>query len=142
MGYLAPWIPALSILIVGALGGFISGLLQVKSSRVTLVDYQESMETLSLRPLLGGLVSLVLFVMLSWNVFPSIKPENAGTYLLVAFLSGFSERYFLRLIDVEANRAATADSPSQSRSSQVPTGPRASPGVATAASDSKLDGDT
>lgn len=106
---LNPWLNALGVLIVGMMGGFLSGLLQSRSSRVTLADYQETMLKLVLRPMVGGIVSLVLVVLLSWNLIPVIDVQNAGTFFLAAFLSGFSERYFLRLLDLQEGEAeATA----------------------------------
>ena len=56
---------------------------------------------LQLRPLVGALVSLVLYTLLSWQVLPGIKIENVGSYFLIAFLSGFSERYFLQLVKTD-----------------------------------------
>lgn len=96
-----PWLNGLSVLIVGMMGGFLSGLLQSRSSRVSLSDYQETMLKLVLRPMIGGIISLILVVLLSWKLIPAINVENAGAFFLAAFLSGFSERYFLRLLDFE-----------------------------------------
>jgi hypothetical protein len=97
----AAWINALGIIIVGAAGGLLSGLLQARSSRVTLTEYQENMLKLRLKPLVGSLVSLVLYVLLSWGILPGITIQNAGSYFIIAFLSGFSERYFLRLLELK-----------------------------------------
>lgn len=111
------WPPALAVLLVGTLGGYLSGLLQARSSRATLADYEVGMLTLSLRPVVGGLAALLLFVLLSWHVFPAIDTRSAGSYLLAGLLAGFSERYFLRLLKVaiESNdkgaRAGTEVSP-------------------------------
>lgn len=95
------WLLSLGIAMMGALGGFLSGLLQVRSSRVTLTEYQDSMLKLQLRPLVGAIVSLLLFSFLSWDLLPGFKIENPGSYFFVAFLSGFSERYFLRLMEID-----------------------------------------
>ena len=103
---LTPWLNAASVLIVGMLGGFLSGLLQSRSSQVTLSDYQETMVKLMLRPIVGGMIALILSVLLSWKLVPSIDVQNAGTFFLAAFLSGFSERYFLRLLDLDKDQAA------------------------------------
>lgn len=94
------WLNTLAVLIVGMMGGFLSGLLQSRSSRVSLSDYQETMLKLVLRPMVGGIISLVLIVLMSWNLIPAIEVKNVGAYILAAFLSGFSERYFLRLLDL------------------------------------------
>jgi hypothetical protein len=97
------WLNALAMMILGAVGGFLSGLLQARSTRITLPEYLESMLRLQLRPLVGALVALILYIVLSWQVLPGIKIENTGSYFLIAFLAGFSERYFLRLLRTEAS---------------------------------------
>jgi hypothetical protein len=86
---------------MGALGGFISGLLQVRNSRVSLKEFQESMLLFQLKPIVGALVSLVLYVLLSWGILPGVTIANTGSYILLAFLAGFSERYFLRLLELQ-----------------------------------------
>ena len=67
----------------------------------TFTKYLENMLKLQLRPLVGALLSLVLYTLLSWQVLPGIKIENVGSYFLIAFLSGFSERYFLQLVKTD-----------------------------------------
>jgi hypothetical protein len=98
---LFPWLNALAMMILGAVGGFLSGLLQAQSTSITFTKYLENMLKLQLRPLVGALVSLVLYTLLSWQVLPGIKIENVGSYFLIAFLSGFSERYFLQLVKTD-----------------------------------------
>lgn len=53
-----------------------------------------------LRPIVGGIVSLPLFVLLSWDLVTSVNIETRGSLFLVAFVAGFSERYFLRLLEL------------------------------------------
>jgi hypothetical protein len=96
----AGWITGLAMTVVGALGGFLSGLLQVRSARVTLAQYQDSMLKLQLKPIVGGLAALLLYTFLSWDLLPGIVIENAGSYVLIGFLAGFSERFFLRLLEL------------------------------------------
>jgi hypothetical protein len=114
------WFNALGVLVAGMMGGFLSGLLYSRSSRVTLADYQETMLKLALRPMVGGIIALALVVMLSWNLIPAIDPKNAGVFLLAAFLSGFSERYFLKLLDIQEDgeggyKTPTVDKPESPR---------------------------
>lgn len=97
------WVNALGIALVGAAGGFLSGLLQVRTSRITLTQYQENMLKLQLKPIVGAFVSLILYVLLSWQILPGIEIKNAGSYIFAAFLSGFSERYFLKLIELKSD---------------------------------------
>ena len=101
LNVLFPWLNALAMMILGAVGGFLSGLLQAQSTSITFTKYLENMLKLQLRPLVGALVSLVLYTLLSWQVLPGIKIENVGSYFLIAFLSGFSERYFLQLVKTD-----------------------------------------
>lgn len=96
---------AVAMMILGAVGGFLSGLLQARSTRVTLSEYLESMLRLQLRPLVGALVALILYTILSWQVLPGITIVNPGSYFLIAFLSRFSERYFLRLLKTETENS-------------------------------------
>jgi hypothetical protein len=112
--FLSPWLSALGVALIGAMGGFLSGLLQARSSKVTLMEYQEKMLKLQLKPVLGAILALILYTLLSWQILPGITLENTGSYLLLAFLSGFSERYFLRLLDLKtdeegSSREAPAD---------------------------------
>jgi hypothetical protein len=102
------WIMSLGIVIVGAVGGFFSGLPRVRRSQVTLAEHQENMLKLQIKPLIGSLVSLILFILLSWQILPGIRIDNAGFYFLIAFLSGFSERYLLRLLEIETGSKALA----------------------------------
>lgn len=95
------WMNGIAVMSFGAMGGFLSGLLHARSTRITLIEYFESMVKLLLRPLVGSLVALVLYTILSWKVLPGIDIVNPGSYFLVAFLSGFSERYFLRMLKTE-----------------------------------------
>jgi hypothetical protein len=107
---LAIWMNALAMMILGAVGGFISGLLQARSTRITLPEYLESMIKLQLRPLVGALVALILYTILSWQILPGINIVNTGSYFLIAFLSGFSERYFLQLLKVDGENPDEASS--------------------------------
>jgi hypothetical protein len=103
------WLGMLGIGIVGALGGFLSALLQVHRSRVTLAEYRSSKYTLQLRGLVGAVVAMLLFALLSWGVVPGVNITNAGTYFLVAFVAGFSERYFLRILNLGGDQQNAAE---------------------------------
>jgi hypothetical protein len=113
------WLTATSIGLFGALGGFLSGLLQVRNARVTLAQYQQSMLRLQLRLLVGALVALLLYTLVAWKVVPGISVDAQGMYLLLAFASGFSERYFLKLLDLKAE-ATDDDESVEERQDQRP----------------------
>lgn len=101
--FLAALLSSFIITFVGAIGGFLSGLIDIRSSRTNLGKYRESILTMELlKPLVGGFAALVLYMLLSWNILSSaVKVENSGIFILVAFVSGFSERYFFRLLKLE-----------------------------------------
>jgi len=91
-------VSALAVSAVGAVGGIFSGLVSTRDSSTTLDEYRTSMLKLALKPLVGGVASITLYLLLSWQILTGVKVTNGGTFLLVGFLAGFSERYFLRLL--------------------------------------------
>ena len=99
------WIKLISIAIIGSLGAFISGLMQIRSSKVSLLDYQESIKKFHLRLIIGGLMGLLTTVFLSWEIL-DISINGFGMYILIAFLSGFSERYFLKMLKLDNEKDA------------------------------------
>ena len=100
------WLAGLGVALFGAAGGFLSGLLQARASAVSMAEYQDSVLRLELRPIVGATIALVLYVLLSWAIVPGVAITSGGSYLLLAFLSGFSERYFLRLLELGPDEAA------------------------------------
>lgn len=112
---IASLLNALGIVIMGAAGGFISGLLQARSSRVNQIEYHENMLKLQIKPLIGALFSLILYVLLSWQILPGISIQNIGSYFFIAFLSGFSERYFLQMLELKAGKEETSKAPEEMR---------------------------
>jgi len=74
--------------------------------RASLAGYRVSMFNLALRPLIAAIAALVLYVFLSWNVIQGLNITNPGVYVLSAFLAGFSERYFLRIVRTATEPAA------------------------------------
>jgi hypothetical protein len=92
------WAVALGFCIIGGIGGFLSGLLQIRSTETNLELYEESVLLFQIRPVFGAFAALVTFMLLSWGALSSFITQQSGSYALVAFLSGFSERYFLQLL--------------------------------------------
>jgi hypothetical protein len=98
------WSVALGFCIIGGIGGFLSGLLQIRSTETNLELYEESVLLFQIRPVFGAFAALVVFMLMSWGALESfINMENNGSYALVAFLSGFSERYFLQLLKAKSS---------------------------------------
>jgi hypothetical protein len=108
--WLVALVTTIGVAVVGATGAFLSALLQARRSRAGFVEYRESVLKLYLRPMVGAMVSLTLYLFLTWQIVPGFTVDNAGSYLLVAFLAGFSERYFLRLLKVDQNEDPSARS--------------------------------
>lgn len=95
---------ALGLSVVGAVGGIVSGALTVRESRATLLDYRTSMKKLALRPVFGAVAALTLYLFLSAKVVSGVDITNAGIYIVTGFLAGFSERYFLRIVNAAEHR--------------------------------------
>ena len=95
------WTTALGTAIFGATGGYLSGLLQTRSSKTNLGLYEESVNLSQLRFVFGGIAGLVTCILLSWNLLTDIKITTLGPIILAAFLSGFSERYFVKLLKID-----------------------------------------
>ena len=104
----APWLTTVGVGLVGAIGALLSGLLQVRSSPVTYTDYEVRGIEIALRILVGTAISVTLYYLLSWQVVSVVNVTSAGTFLFVAFVSGFSERYFLRLLGIDSVEQAEA----------------------------------
>ncbi len=117
------WIGMLIIGIIGGVGAFLSGLLQVRRTRVTQGEFKESVIQFKLRPVVGAIFAMFIAALLSWDVISGIEIKNAGAFIMIAFLCGFSERYFLNLlkIDDEGNSSAVPSPPLvASASAQAP----------------------
>lgn len=91
----------IAIGLIGAVGGFISGLIKVKNSTTDLALYEESMLLMIIRPIFGAFASLLVLIFMSWDFLSALLSSNPGSLIFAAFLSGFSERYFLRLLRIE-----------------------------------------
>jgi len=92
------WAVALGFCVIGGIGGFMSGLLQIRSTETNLELYEESVLLFQIRPIFGAFAALVTFMLLSWGLLESMIGKGMGPVVLAAFLSGFSERYFLQLL--------------------------------------------
>jgi hypothetical protein len=98
--WLTQEVSALAVSAVGAVGGIFSGLVSTRDSSTTLDEYRTSMLKLALKPLVGAVASITLYLLLSWQILTGVKVTNGGTFLLVGFLAGFSERYFLKMLHI------------------------------------------
>ena len=99
--YIISFLLAVSIAFFGASGGFLSGLMYIRGSTTNLSKYRESLIRTQLKPIVGAFAALLIYVFISYKIISGIDLNNLGAILLAAFISGFSERFFLRLIDVK-----------------------------------------
>ncbi len=112
------WIAIASFAAIGAIGSFLSGLLQIRRSHVALGEYRESMVQFKLRPIVGALISSLAAVLLITKV-SGVSVEGVGGFLLIIFICGFSERYFLNLFKINDD-SAVANAPQQAPTVDLP----------------------
>jgi hypothetical protein len=101
------WLIVLAVGILGGVGAFFSGLMSIRKNKIQLMDYQESMINYLLRIIIGAMASMILFVFVSWNAIPGVVFTSAGGILFIAFLSGFSESFFLKQLGVDESDGGT-----------------------------------
>jgi len=106
---IADWAVALTFCIIGGIGGFLSGLLQVRTTETNLELYEEAVLLFQIRPIFGGFAALITFMLMSLGAFNTMLGISSASCALAAFLSGFSERYFLRLLKTEAKLNETKE---------------------------------
>jgi hypothetical protein len=118
-----PWFSILTVGVIGATGAFLSGLMQVRRSKITLDEFRENVVQFKLRPLVGAIFAVIIAALLSWDLIAGIDITNAGVYVLIAFLCGFSERFFLGLlkIDEDGNSTREAGTPIVAANAKVIT---------------------
>lgn len=108
--------------LAGGLGALVSVMERLTTGKLAL-NHESGKATLRLlggiRPFIGALFGLALFVFISGDVLLSIEPPGdagAEPYFLaaIAFLAGFSERWAQDMIDpAKVSTAAQASGPTQ-----------------------------
>jgi hypothetical protein len=68
---------------------------------------------LALKPLAGAVAAVLLYIFLSWDIIKGIEVTSPGVFVLTAFLAGFSERYFLRVVKATENEPHVSESRSR-----------------------------
>jgi hypothetical protein len=102
------WVIMLAIALIGAVGAFLSGLMQMRDATITMSEFTKSIVQFRLRPIVGAIFAIIITTLLSWNLITGVQITTAGTYILAAFLCGFSERYFLDLLDIKGKETVAA----------------------------------
>jgi hypothetical protein len=105
---LQSWFIMLVIALIGAVGAFLSGLMKMRDETITMSEFSRSIVQFKLRPIVGGIVAIIITTLLSWNLISGLQVTSAGMYILAAFLCGFSERYFLDLLDIKGKETVAA----------------------------------
>ncbi len=108
---LRPWFAIICAAVFGAGGAFLSSLMAVQRTRTALTDYQENMKNNQLKLNIGALAAIIVFVFLSWDIIPGVKMQNAGSLVFLAFIAGFSERFFLNLLNINNDEIAPRPAP-------------------------------
>jgi hypothetical protein len=98
------YLAAIEFGIIGAIAGYLSGLIQTRKSRTNLAFYEESVLLSRIRLLFGAFMGMISCAFLSWNLLSGIDITSPGPFVLTAFLSGFSERYLLNLLKIEPDK--------------------------------------
>lgn len=101
------WLGLATIGVIGATGAFLSGLLQIRRTKVSMAEFKESVIQFKLRPIIGAIFAIFITTLITWEVISGVEIKNAGAYMLIAFLCGFSERYFLSLLKIDEEGNST-----------------------------------
>jgi hypothetical protein len=107
------WEMLLLTLCAGGLGSTLSGIIKVRDQLERLDDLRSFWPAMRVQPLIGATAGLILFLALQSNAvaFGSTTDGWAGKGLL-AFAAGFSEPFFLRLVQ---RVAVVSDRPTDDR---------------------------
>jgi hypothetical protein len=95
--YLSALTVSAGLMLLGAVGGLFSRLLQVRDGRTSLLTYRTDMLKLGLSPLIGGMAALIVHLLAGWKLI-TVLEAGPGGLILVALVAGFSEKYILRLL--------------------------------------------
>jgi len=85
----------IGVVIFGAIGGFLSALRQHEPLAAGSPNFYVERMLLWLRPVVGAVAALILYVAQLSGVVTFTKNANLWLYLFVAFCAGFSEQFFL-----------------------------------------------
>lgn len=100
------------IMLFGAIGGLVSALWANESIHAASSQFYLQRTLLTLKPIVGAAMA-VFTVLLEQAGIVSVLPsdsEGLSAFLVLAFLSGFSERFVRTRIEAASNPAATAAS--------------------------------
>jgi len=104
-----PWWFFITIVLLGALGGLLGGLLRTEDVKAHLGAFFINRVHALLSPILGACGALAIYLLLKSGLIaiPSHLPMDNGIpyyFYAIAFFSGFSERLLLRLLEQGSNK--------------------------------------
>jgi hypothetical protein len=81
------------VMLMGALGGYLAGVFSQIDKGENVFEYNVDRFLSAIRPAIGALFALLLYLLVDWQVVPGLAIENAGTVIFVSFLIGFSAKF-------------------------------------------------
>jgi hypothetical protein len=114
----------------GALGSVLAGTLKLRDRLVELDDLRTFGATLRVQPLVGATMGIIVLVVLQGDLI-RLGGDDVSAWpgrTVLAFLAGFSEPFFLRVVDrlaVIPDKASTAEAASEAEA--PPAVPAATP---------------
>lgn len=95
------WIFILAIIALGAVGGLVSAILTTESLEAPSHAFYIRRILLFLKPLIGAAGGLILYLVQVSGVITivSTSSNQQATYLVLAFVAGFSERFFVSEVE-------------------------------------------
>jgi hypothetical protein len=115
------WHAVLLTACAGALGSTLSGVLKARDHLVQLDELRGFWPTMRVQPLVGASAGLVVLMLLESGVltFGTAEAQGWAAYGLLAFVAGFSEPFFLHIVD----RVAVLPDRERARESATETRP-------------------
>jgi hypothetical protein len=103
-----------SILLFGAMGGLISGIMTTESVDTRASEYYINRRLLYLRPIIGAALALVIYFAVEEGLISIANVDSRSsepTFFVLAFVSGFGERAFVGqlLALAQSGQRATGD---------------------------------
>jgi hypothetical protein len=91
----------LAIIVFGSLGGLVSALQTMESLKAQSSQFYIQRTLVGLKPIIGAANGLVIYFLLVSGLISinAIKIDSLIAYLAIAFVSGFSERFFLSKVE-------------------------------------------
>jgi hypothetical protein len=103
--------PVVQIAFFGAIGGILSSMLKIRDTRFQLRDYNIHQTGFLVQPITGAVMAVIVYHVFLTGIIsgPGSTPFPVGDSfsftVALGFVSGFSERFFIRTLDAFAEKA-------------------------------------